>query len=198
MPNKETISQEEIKNIRNSIVRSNNLLEGGVPIELDESTVTETNCYAYSMGIMYNCYTQIKGYYNPGFTEYERYKGYETSEMLMEKVRTDLSHIGIQFREIGLKEEIGLEDDEYLVKVFKADINEKLPNGDFHFVRQDKESKSWFHKFGWKNQPVVIQSDPGFNDGNVPGTEPDMFTIHCNNGFEYMYYPVAYLAIKET
>jgi len=49
-----TISSKEIKDIKNSIVRSKDLIGGGTPIQLDESIVTETNCYAYSMGIMYN------------------------------------------------------------------------------------------------------------------------------------------------
>lgn len=197
MPIKETVSHEEIERIKNSIVRSENLLKGGVPIQLDESTVTETNCYAYSMGIMYNSFTKIKGYYNPGFTEYERLSGDETSEILMEKIRTDLNHLGIQFREIGLEKKIELEGNEYLVKVFKADINEKLPRGDFHFIRQDRESKKWFHKMGWQRQPDIIQSDPGFDDESIPGVEPDTFTINCDNGFTYMYYSVGYLAIKE-
>ena len=63
MPIKETIPNEEMEKIKNSIVRSKKLLEGGVPIQLDESTVKETNCYAYSMGIMYNNDTKDRGYY---------------------------------------------------------------------------------------------------------------------------------------
>ena len=198
MPIKETISNEEMENIKNSIVRSKNLLKGGVPIQLDESAVKGTNCYAYSMGIMYNQYTKLKGYYNPGFTEHESFEGTEDKEMLVSKIQADLSNIGIRFRVLDLDDEIKLEDDEYLVKVFKTEINKELPRGDFHFIRQDRESKKWFHKLGWVRQPDIIQSDPEYDDGSTPGLEPTSFTTHCKDGFEYMYYPVVYLVIKES
>lgn len=200
MPIKETISSKEKENIKNSIVRSKDLLEGGVPIQLDESVVTETNCYAYSMGIMYNKNTKLRGFYNPGFTEYERIDGTEDKEMLINMIKADLCNIGIQFRVLDLEDEVELGDDEYLVKVFKADINKEIPRGDFHFIRQDKESKKWFHKLGWKRQPDIIQSDPGYeeDDDAIPGAEPGSFTTHCKDGFKYMYYPIVYLVIKES
>lgn len=192
-----TISSKEIKDIKNSIVRSKDLIGGGTPIQLDESIVTETNCYAYSMGIMYNKNTKNRGYYNPGFTECETLNGRENKEMLISMIQKDLDNIGIRFRVLDLEDEVKLRDDEYLVKVFKTEINEKLPRGDFHFVRQDRESQKWFHKFGWKLQPNIIQSDPEYNDDSIPGEEPDSFTTHCKDGFQYMYYPVVYLVIKE-
>ena len=198
MPIKETIPNEEMEKIKNSIVRSKKLLEGGVSIQLDESTVKETNCYAYSMGIMYNNDTKDRGYYNPGFTEHYRIDGTEDKETLISKIEADLNNIGIQFRILDLEDKIELEEDEYLVKVFKAEINKEIPRGDFHFVRQDRESKKWFHKIGWKRQPDIIKSDPKYNDDSIPGSEPETFTTHCKDGFKYMYYPIVYLVIKES
>lgn len=198
MPIKETLSEETIDSIKESIVRSDNLLKGGVPIHLDETTVTATNCYAYSIGIMYNFLTKMRGFYNPGFTEHNRYMPEDTPEVLMQKVERDLENLSIRFREIKLGEKPELKENEYLVKVFMADPNEKIPNGDFHFVRQDRNTGRWFHKLGWNLQPAIIRSDPEYDDGTTcEGEEPDNFISHCKDGFTFKYYSVGYLAIEE-
>lgn len=197
MPVKETLPVETIEEIRHSIVRGDSLLSGGVPINLDETTVNSTNCYAYSMGIMYNFFTKRRAFYNPGFTEYDSFKPDDTPEMLMNRVKHDLDNIGIKYREIEKNEKTVLKENEYVVKVFMADPNEKIPRGDFHFIRQDKKTGKWFHKLGWERQPDIIQSDPEYHDDSIPGSEPDTFTSHYKDGFSFIYYSVGYLAIEE-
>lgn len=198
MSMKETLPEATIDSIKDSIVRTSDLLKGGVPINLDETTVTSTNCYAYSIGIMYNFLTKMRGFYNPGFTEHNRYMPEDTPEILMQKVERDLENLSVRFREIKLGEKIELKENEYLVKVFMADPNEKIPNGDFHFVRQDRNTGKWFHKMGWELQPAIIRSDPEYDDGTTcEGEEPDNFISHWKDGFTFKYYSVGYLAIEE-
>lgn len=198
MPIRETLPEGTISAIKESIIRSDCLLKGGVPKNLDETTVTSTNCYAYSIGIMYNFLTKMRGFYNPGFTERDRYKPDDGPEDLLEKVHHDLENLGIKFREIQLGKEIQLKENEYLVKIYMADPNEKIPNGDFHFIRQDKASGMWFHKMGWERQPDIVQADPGYEDEScAPGIEPDTFTVNCPGGFTYKYNSVGYIAITE-
>ncbi len=199
MPIKENLPLETISAIKESIIRSDCLLKGGVPKCLDETTVVSTNCYAYSIGIMYNFMTKMRGFYNPGFTERDRYRAGDTPEDLLEKVRHDLENLGIKFREIQLKEEVNLKSNEYLVKVYMADPNIKIPDGDFHFIRQDKASGMWFHKLGWERQPDIVQADPGYEkESCAPGVAPDYFTSICSDGFSFKYKSVGYIAIEEV
>ncbi len=197
MPNKETLSTDTIDAIKSSIVRGSSLLNNGVPITLDEITVKSTNCYAYSMGIMYNFFTKARGFYCPGFTEHNNYQKEDSPEVLLSKIQSDLKNLGINYREVSTVEDANLKSNEYLVKVYLADPNIKIPNGDFHFVRQDKESGMWFHKLGWERQPDIIRSDPGYDDDNIPGEEPGYLISNYNDGFSYTYYPIGYLAIEE-
>ena len=197
MPVKQTLPADTIDAIKQSIVRGDSLLNQGVPINLDENIANSTNCYAYSIGIMYNFLTKTRGFYNPGFTEYDCFKPEDTPEDLMTRVKHDLDNLGIKYREIMPDEKTKLNENEYLVKLFMADPNVKIPRGDFHFIRQDRKSGKWFHKLGWVRQPDIIQSDPGFQDDSIPGDEPDTFTTHCEDGFSYVYYEVGYLAIEE-
>lgn len=184
----------EIGRIKDSIVRSDNLLRNDIPITLEEEMAQTTNCYAYSLGIMYH---GIRGlHFTPGFTDGLRYYGKDTKE-LMKKVRIDLQNLGIAFRQFGLKrKKIVLRDNEYLIKVFYTPPNSELPEGDFHFVRQDKKTGKWFHKMGWYRQPEFVKSDPGCK-GPIPGIEPTTFTMHYDDGFTYTYKSVGYFAITE-
>ncbi len=184
----------EIEAIKDTICRSEDLLQGNNPIVLDAETVKTTNCYAYSLGIMYN---GMKGrYFIPGFTECLPYYG-ESTEELMGKIVIDLQNLGISFRKLELEEEKNLQENEYLVKVFYTPPNKELPTGDFHFIRQDRDTGIWFHKMGWYRQPDIVQSDPGY-EGPIPGSEPSNITSNGKDGFSYVYDSVAYLAIKEN
>ena len=185
-----------ISKLKDSMVRSNNLLQNDIPVVLDATTVEGINCYAYALGIMYDDDTKRRGFYRPGFTEGIRYDGENVKE-LMKKIRIDLQNLGISFRQFDLNsKKMVLRDKEYLIKVFYTPKNKKLPAGDFHFVRKDKQTGKWFHKMGWYKQPDVVQSDPGY-EGPIPGSEPTTFTLNDDDGFTYVYNPVAYLAITE-
>jgi len=89
-----------------------------------------------------------------------------------------------------------LSKNEYLVKIFYTPCNPKLSYGDFHFVRQDRETGIWFHKLGWYRPPEILQSDKGF-PSPTPGKEPTKFTAVCSDGFTYHYEPIGYFAITE-
>lgn len=198
MPNKETLNTDILDAIRNSIVRGKDLLNEGFPISLDEITVKQTNCYAYSLGIMFNCFTKIRGFYSPGFTEHDNYKPEDSSEVLLNKIRRDLKNLHINYRDILVKGNAKLQDNEYLVKVYMANPNEKLPNGDFHLIRQDRASGKWFHKLGWFRQPDIFQCDPGFEDeSGTPGEASDIITSVYDDKFRCIYHTVGYLAIEE-
>lgn len=184
----------ETGEIKDSIRRTCELLENGVPVILDKETAETTNCYAYSLGITYH---GLKGrHFNPGFTEGLSYYGKEAEE-LMEKIQIDLKNLDISFRKLDLEEDKDLGENEFLIKVFYTPPNEKLPNGDFHFVRQDRKTGKWCHKLGWNRQPDLVQSDQGY-EGPIPGSEPTTFTRHETDGFTYVYDPVGYFAITEV
>ena len=175
------------KKMRKSIVCTAKLLKNGIPIELDEDTVETTNCYAYSLGIMYNGIRCL--HYSPGYTEGMKYKGIGPQE-LMRKTEIDLHNLKINFRRVNLGQSIELKENEYLVKLFFYPHTTDLPSGDFHFIRQDPKSKKWFHKIGWYNQPVLVKQ----ND-NI-GEEPNQLILRDSNSF-LVYQPVCYYAITE-
>ena len=101
-----------IEEIRNSILRSNDLLKDGVSITLDLKLEKLVNCYAYALGIMYP-----RDIFNPGFSQNLKYYGREPEE-LMAKVYIDLETLKKSFRRFDLNDKIILEKDEYLIKVF--------------------------------------------------------------------------------
>lgn len=180
----------ETRKIKQSIVRSKDLLRNNIPIPLDEETVNIVNSYPYSLGIMDNSKS-----YKPGFTEQIPYFGTSKRELLV-NVCKDLKNLGIPFRLIYLNYEVSLGENEYFVKIFYTPPNEKLPFGDFHFIRQDRCTGKWFHKLG-KLQPAILQSDPGY-DGPEPGSEPSGFKVEFEEKITFVYEPVAYLAISEN
>lgn len=184
----------EIRKIKNTIRRSEDLLQGNNPIVLDEEIVETTNCYAYSLGIMYH---GIMGkHFHPGFTENLQYYR-ENAEELMEKVIIDLRNLGISFRKLELEEKKELKENEYLVKVFHTPPNKKIPAGDYHFIRQDRQTGIWFHKIGWYRQPEIVRSITEFR-AEISESEPLTFTAQYDYSFFYVYNPVAYLAIAEV
>lgn len=186
-----------IAEIKASIVRSEDLLEKGVPIHLDSAIVTKTNCYAYSMGIMYNTFPDGQHFYVPGFTEGKMYD-IESLESLLENIKQDLKNIGIKFQEYQLEEKPKPKENEYLVKLFYAAPCKNLSSGDFHFVRQDKKSGKWFHKMGWLNQPAILQSDSQYEQVEA-GSEPASFISHDIIGEVIATYkPVSYFIIMES
>ena len=173
-----------IEEIRNSILRSNDLLKNGISITLDLKLEELVNCYAYALGIMYP-----RDIFNPGFSQNLKYYGREPEE-LMAKVYIDLETLKKSFRRFDLNDKIILEKDEYLIKVFYCPPNKKLNTGDFHFMRQDPESKFWFHKWK-KQQPKVIQ--PNF----IHELGPTVINSVWDDGCVFKYEATGYFAIKE-
>lgn len=184
----------ELKKIRNSIINSSNLLEKNKPTILDEKTVKSINCYAYSLGIMYNGERGI--HYSPGYTTNKKYNGISPEE-LMRYIELDLKNLRISFRRIELKEKFELDESEYLIKVFFTPQNSRMARGDFHLIRQDRKTQKWFHKMGWNNQPCLTQLDCDYKKKHL-GQEPNRITTRENDGFSFVYLPVCYLAITEV
>lgn len=185
-----------IAEIKASIVRSDKLLEDTVPIHLDEESAKHTNCYAYSMGIINNSFSEGHVTFVPGFTENQMYD-FESQESLIENIKKDLENIGIKFKEYQLGEKPELKENEYLVKLFFSPPSKYLSSGDFHFVRQDRKSGKWFHKMGWETQPAIIQSDVQYEQVEA-GSEPDSIISHTLFEDVYIYNPVCYFVITES
>lgn len=184
-----TIEEKKIRKIRRSIQRTRKLLKNNKVKRLDEKTVEHTNCYAYSLGIMYH---GEKGRdFEIGFTEHILDEMVNPKEII-ENICTDLKNLRISFRMINLEEEKILGDKEYLIKAFYAKSTLRYPPGDFHFIRQDKISGKWFHKMGWHRQPEFVYSNSEeqvyFDDDG----EPIAFL-----NTEFLYKPLAYFAITE-
>ncbi len=184
----------KLRRVRKSIISGSKLFENGRPKNLDEDTLKSINCYAYSLGIMYNAESWIR--HSPGYTQRIRYQGISPEE-LMRNVKTDLKNLKIMFRCIGLGEEIELNSNEYLVKVFYTPPNSRLLCGDFHFIRKDPKTGKWFHKMGWYNQPCLVRLDNDYKKKHL-GEEPDRITNREEDGFFFVYRAVYYLAITEV
>lgn len=177
-----------VRKMRKSIIHTEKLLKNGIPIELDEDTVESTNCYAYSLGIMYNGIRCL--HYTPGYTESNKYKGTGSQE-LMRKTEIDLQNLKINFKRVPLEQIVELERNEYLVKLFFYASTDDLPSGDFHFIRQDPKTKKWFHKVGWYNQATLVKQNDSI------GTEPNQLIIRCDSCYYIVYQPVCYYVIRE-
>lgn len=184
----------KLRKVYKSIINSSKLFKNGRPNKLDENTTKSTNCYAYSLGIMYNSESWIR--HSPGYTQKIRYQGISPEE-LMRNVKIDLKNLKIIFRCIGLGEKVELNPNEYLVKVFYAPPNSRLLCGDYHFIRKDPKTGKWFHKLGWHNQPCLVKLDNDYKKKHL-GEEPERITNREKDGFYFVYQPVCYLAITEV
>lgn len=149
------MEKTKIKKIRKSILRSSELLNNGTVKSLDKITVKKTNCYAYSLGIMYNAEGDD---YDVGFTE-DTIQYCAQPEVIIEKTCKDLDNLKIKYRKIDLEGDKTLKENEYLIKMFYKLPKGRLDEWDFHFIRQDKRTKKWFHKMGWYDQPEFVKDD---------------------------------------
>ena len=183
------IGKRKIKKIRKSILRSNELLNNGTIKPLDEITVKKTNCYAYSLGIMYNA--DKDWYYDLGFTE-NSIQYYVQPDLIIEKTCKDLDNLEIKYRKIDLNGDKTLKDNEYLIKMFYKLPTGSYDCGDFHFIRQDKRTKKWFHKMGWYAQPEFVKDDNETHFEFDAEGEPKRFYYMSS-----LYSPLMYFAITE-
>ncbi len=183
-----------LRRVRRSIVCSSNLLRDTKPIPLSSRNVESINCYAYSLGIMYNKSKKVN--HVPGYTAGKYYEGISPLE-LVRNITIDLNNLQIPFRRIELDEDTELHENEYLVKVFYAPRSINLARGDFHFIRRDNVTGLWFHKMGWYKQPCLTQLDYDFKKEFL-GCEPERITSREDDGSFIFYQPVCYFAITEV
>lgn len=179
-----TISK--INTIKKHFVSENRLfsVEENNTIPLPEDLIKHINCYAFSIGCLYPGESGVD--YIPGFTTGEIFTG---SENLIEKVCLDLSNFNRHFRKLSFFGPKNLKDNEYLVKIFYSSPSEICPKGEFHFIRQNRETGIWYHMPGHSKQPCIIKLV-----GSQVNAEPDELIGEDMHTF---YYPVGYLAIGQ-
>lgn len=149
---------------------------------------TGINCYALAVGCL--CPGKEGEDYIPGFTENSPY---ESKADLPEKICLDLANWGKNFRKLNIFGPLDLKENEYLIKVFYSDPTKDHPRGNFHLIRQNKETKIWYHKLGFYNQPVLAQI-VGFPEDHDP--EELIFLDEKTKQIIY-YYPICYFAIEK-
>lgn len=174
----------DLKAIRKSVVRSDKVF-AGYPVHFSKDIVESINCYAYSMGIIYHGEKEIDFY--PGFAVDKKFKAQDEEE-LIQNIRADLKKIGIRHRFIEMGKNPELQPNEYLVKVYSLPPAKFAPDGDFHFIRQDRKTGRWFHKMGWYDQPDFVQEEDN--------EEPSVIVTR-SLGETYLYHEVGYFAITE-
>lgn len=216
----------EVVEIRNSMVPSKRLLRNHFPIILDSESVEQTNCYGYSLGITHPhikfrpgftidpdsfcwednpeklleaCTSDLQNLKRPFrqislddvtfVEENEYFIDIHSCDSCRSLLPSEHANSENKWKEL-------LAENEYLVKVFYTPSNRILKGGDFHFIRQDRQTGVWFHKMGWHRQPDLVRSDNGFW-GPVPGKEPTKITGISHGGFSYAYEPLVYFAITE-
>lgn len=216
----------QILEIRNSMVPSKRLLQNHFPIILDSESVEQTNCYGYCLGIKHSsikfrpgftvdsdtdawkdnpkelleeCIIDLQNLNRPFrkialddvtfVEENEYFIDVHSSDSCRSLLPSKYTNFENKWAEL-------LAPNEYLIKVFYTPSNCNLKDGDFHFIRQDRQTGLWFHKMGWYRQPDLVRSDNGFWSP-VPGREPTKITSIFHSGFSYAYEPLAYFAITE-
>ena len=146
------ITKYRLDKIKSSIVNEKELFNDDFEInKLRKKVCENTNCYAYSLGIMEPA-PRNKNLYIPGFTTFEN-TNYLSKENFILKVSEDLHNLKIEFRKYGIDDEITVNDNEYLIQVlFVPKDTKNFRKGIFHFSRKNKNCK-WFSKMGWLYQP---------------------------------------------
>ena len=143
-----------IKKMRESLVTEDRLfsVKNKDVISLPDDIAKGINCYAFAIGCL--CPGKEGEDYIPGFTENTPY---QSKTDLLEKICLDLKNLGMNFRKISIFGPRNLKPNEYLIKIFYSDPSSSHPMGDFHVIRQNKETNLWYHKPGFHNQPVIAE-----------------------------------------
>lgn len=171
------------------IVKSRDLIENGVAKPLPQYVETGINCYAYALGIMFPKIRTL-GSYHPGDISGKPITDLSDVEKLKEAVCMDLGAINKQYRCVKVGEEVEVKN-EYVIKLFyKKPINGKY--GDFHFMRQDPETRKWFHKEGWFFPPEIV-SRKFFEEDEIVNKEPVWYGDYSKE-----YDPICYWVIDEN
>lgn len=169
-----------LRSLRQSIVPSTRLIEGSNPVDLPEDICKSINCYAYALGILYRMQTDDFFRFYPGFTTNN---SVSWEKDIMKSIEDDLTTLEIPHRAIPLDGKVRLKRDEYLIKVF---VRSNLL--DFHFVRYNPKTRTWFHKEGY-SEPERMRVYDKVED-SIFGCEPSAY--HFGD-----YRPKGYFAIKE-
>lgn len=132
------ITKYRLDKIKSSIVNEKELFNDDFEInKLRKKVCENTNCYAYSLGIMEPA-PRNKNLYIPGFTTFEN-TNYLSKENFILKVSEDLHNLKIEFRKYGIDDEITVNDNEYLIQVLFVPKDKKnFKKGDFHFQKKIK------------------------------------------------------------
>lgn len=186
--------RRQIRKIQKSIISDSKMLKNGEPVALNWKTAETINCYAYSLGIMHN--RDRKGMYIPGFTEKNKYD-VTIAEDLIKGIEADLKNLEISYRFIELFDKFDLLENEYLVKVFIAPPTKMLDGGDFHLIRQDKETGRWFHKMGWHRQPEIIDVKPEMGKDYMKEGPKSIISRDEDCNTPIIYNPICYFAITQ-
>lgn len=174
--------------LKKHIVPEERLFLNGNIVLLPRELVRNINCYYLALGILYSTGSFLDCI--PGFTTGDLYTN---NSDLISSIETDLKNLDIGFRKISIFEPLTLEDDEVLIKLFYHSPSENFSRGDFHFIRQNKETGIWYHKPGI-NQVCCLE---GFAN-KKENFDPDELIFTDENTREvFKYYPLCYFALKE-
>ena len=169
-----------LRSLRQSIVPTTRLIEGSKPVELPDDICNSINCYAYALGILYKKQMSDFWGFEPGFTASN---SVSWEKDIIKSIHVDLNVLEIPHRAIPLDGKVRLKRDEYLIKVFmRSNLS------DFHFVRYNPATRTWFHKEGFFKPEKMRVYDKV--EDSIFGCEPSSY--HFGD-----YRPMGYFAIKE-
>lgn len=146
------ITAQDIEAMKRSIVPEKQLISDGRVLPLPEFQRTNTNCYAYSLGIA--CAAKGNEWYQPGFTENLTFRSDSVKDFIY-KVEMDLENLGFVYRKIKMSDSKDITRGEYLIQVLFAKST-RVYDGDFHFLRRSVNGRQWFHKQGWGFEPELF------------------------------------------
>lgn len=149
-------------------------------IKLPKHSIKKFNCYSLALGLTFPTSRSVS--YAPGFTE-----GYmfDSWQELLENTIIDCNNLNIPARKLGFLESSYITESEYLIRIFYSDPTPFFPAGEFHFVRQDPNTGTWYHKPGFPNQIEIAQ------------TSDLCFSTKFKPEVNVKYYPVCYMALKD-
>lgn len=146
------ITAQDIEAMKRSIVPEKQLISDGKVLPIPEFQRTNTNCYAYSLGI--TCPAKGNEWYQPGFTENLTFRSDSVKDFL-NKVEKDLENLGFIYRKLEMSDSKKTARGEYLIQVLFASST-RVYEGDFHFLRRSVKGRQWFHKQGWGFEPELF------------------------------------------
>lgn len=174
--------------LKKHIVPEERLFLNGDVVLLPRELVYNINCYYWALGILYQADSFLEC--TPGFTTGNLYTD---SLNLISSIETDLKNLNISFRKISIFEPLTVEDNEVLITLFYYPPSGDFPHGDFHFIRQNKETGIWYHKPGI-NQVCCLEG----SDNKKENFAPDELIFTAENTKEvFKYYSLCYFALKK-